>query len=299
MPGHLAIESVEVATVDINLPNTIGQFGPDYPIFRVMLDFKLLPYRKHDGPPLPVTFLHLRATLLIGKIRFAECYSTPNLHSDRLEYPAQQLIALEFPLDAFRIRRMDEQRKGDFSGTLHLEPLFALHGNAGSITRFVKVESYDMRLDIPQSHWTGRVLLELGYHRIGLVELPFPSTLIEGFQIGANELRRAVGHFIDGKPPEAVAACRMAIEAAISKKPTEKTDDRNRFTARVDRLIEQHLMNISKAKRDHFRTTVTSLWALASIPHHPGTENYFDREDAELIIRETAAFLAYAGRVLN
>lgn len=199
----VAIDGVEVATVGVDVPNTIGQHGPYYPTLRVMLNCTLLPYRPYGSPTLPVTMLQVRGLLVFETGRIAECQIAPNVYSDRLESPNKQLIAVELPLDAFRIGRIEDRRDGDFSASLHWEFLFAVHTAS---TRFVKVEPSDLRLELPQSHWTSKVLPGLGYHSVGIIELPFPAAFVEPFLNGAAELRRAVDHFRDGT---AARGCRV------------------------------------------------------------------------------------------
>jgi hypothetical protein len=300
MSPYLHIESTTVGSIDLDLRNAIGMHGPECPTLRLFLKLTLYPYRRLQGNPQPVTLLHLNGVFTIGNTRLGECHLTPNIYAENPEYPHHQNIEIPIQFDWFRVRRIEELRKGDVVANLNLTPVFAIHGEGGAIIRIFNRDTYELHMEIPQSQWTNKVLPGLGYGNIALIELPFPPQLAEPFQTGVKEIQRAIDHFVEGNPPEAIAACRNALQAVVDSKPTEKSaEESNSFPARVERFAKQHLGKQTRSKRELFMTTMKSLWTFTSISVHPDGDEFFTRDDAEFVIRQTVAIVGYAGRILS
>lgn len=107
----------------------------------------------------------------------------PILTPFSVTYPnASTTYNLEFPLDHYRIKALEERRSGDLKVRLEIHFLVGLYENLpvqtkdGSGTRnFLmgfETPFVALSLEVPQSHWVAKVLPALGYREYFLVEIP-------------------------------------------------------------------------------------------------------------------------------
>jgi hypothetical protein len=288
-----------------------GRGGPEFPCLSIPVDIILRPLERE--PKIKAcTILWIKSNLQIGDKKIGEGISEP-MEEYSWPDPSPRNFLIEIPLDLYRIEKIEEQRNGDIQFRLLGSMLIAVHP---SITRVGPderqeynrcVEQFaigriDIALNIPQSHWVDKILSNLGYGKVKLIEIPIPEKIVPDiFQKALNELQESKKYFIDGDYDKVVAHCRNAIQLIPEVLPIDLPSTENSsFNNRVKIFFKQHLSNLlTDEKREAFQNIIKEIWSLSSIIHHPSPPDYFNRADAEAILQITTTLLAYVGKLLK
>jgi hypothetical protein len=205
-------EQYNVADAQISETEVNGNGGAHAPILwiPVRMDFHIHPSNPRTG----IRFGPLRGQIELAHRPFA--VSPPAnvnlfLRSDFATLN-DQLYYLEFPLDAARIAFLEKTRAGGdlklkLNLTLTVEKLFALHDGAvphdavwGFVNR-LDVTLHD-EITVPRSAWVSRVLPQIGYGTILLIELPaIPLAAVENFKAAFDSLTQAQEHHKHAQKP--------------------------------------------------------------------------------------------------
>lgn len=294
---NIGIGASTLAVFSFETQNIAGKDGPEFPLLTILYDLQLGHYRNssESGVPIhPVTCLYLAGELWSQQKVVARFHEDLALVSPN---PAQGY--LEIPLDILTVERIEQARPGDFVGALKCRALLAVHAHDnGSVEKFVMAESQPTGFSISKSHWIERILPQLGYGRLELLEVRLSNAMPPDYGLpkAVAEIRRARDFFVAGEWDKAVAQCRMAIETIPDSRPL-KLNGTPRFAQKVDTFVNEHL-KVGDEEAKFLAGGMNALWAVCSRPVHPSAST-FRRADAEFILRNTTAIVEYVGRLLS
>ncbi len=135
------------------------------------------------------------------------------------------------------------------------------------------------QFQVPKEQWLA-VLKSVGYCDSILTELRFPP----GTGDPGGHLARGVAARNEGRYSDAIAACRIAVER-LDYAPKEGSGE-------LERIVKAKRIDLSERERFVMLRSATHIFA--SPAHHGATHH--EREDADLAIAMTAAFLRLAPR---
>jgi hypothetical protein len=142
---------------------------------------------------------------------------------------------------------------------------------------------------VSQSDWLS-VLEACGYREVLLPELPMPHAEGDRDDVGAKHLVSAQSHLLQGHYAEAVASCRLALEAWTSQREEAgaiaSARELQRTTPRALSLLQRELL---------IRQAVSNFAHLAHHAHDVAAPERFDRESARMMIGLTASILGRRG----
>jgi hypothetical protein len=115
-------------------------------------------------------------------------------------------------------------------------------------------------ITIPRSAWVARVLPQIGYGTVHLLELPaIPMTAVEHYKEAYQALVRAQEHHRQGLYDEAAASCRVALERFFDYPEVTGADQ---LTRKVPTLKKSWETKLGKATYD---------WLNSSLDREPVT----------------------------
>ena len=122
-----------------------------------------------------------------------------NLYADTNHSPETQ-FRLEIPLDLFTVARIEQLRDGDLRAALNFRAMFAIHLSGGlGVERFEAAKVEPLVFTIPKSHWVDKLLPQLGYGKIELIEVRIPDGMRgQGLPEAVNEIRQARSYLLNG-----------------------------------------------------------------------------------------------------
>jgi hypothetical protein len=159
--------------------NVYAQGGPEFPKLTFNLEVKLSPWTdtsKATHTIHPVTWLSLSGEFCSPEQRAVAAFRDEvNLYADTNYSPETQL-RLEIPLDLFAVERIEQQRDGDLRAALNFRAVFAIHlSGALGVEKFEAGRIDSIVFTIPKSHWVDKLLPQLGYGSVELIEVRIPG----------------------------------------------------------------------------------------------------------------------------
>jgi len=296
-------ERYNVASAVILEAEINGTGGAHAPILMlpIRLDFHIHP----DDPRVGFRFTTLNGRINVAHQPFAVAQPANVNIQLRSDYNAlgDQLHYLNFSLDQARLAFLERVRNGgdlkltvDFR--LTVEKLYALHEPPiphdvawGFVNR---LEVYlHKEITIPQSAWIARVLPQVGYGAVHLIELPaIPLSAVESYKEAHQALLRAQEHQKQGLYDEAAAACRIALERFFDYPEVTGPD---KLTRKVPTLKKSWETKLGKATYDWLNASLGAIKQASNPPHHaPGP--HYDQLEAQILIAITVAVVAYAAK---
>jgi hypothetical protein len=294
-----------VAVFNFETQEISARNGPKCRVLRIPYELQLSGYldSNESGAPVhPVTCVYLAGELWslpqAAKFREELAYCAPVPGS-----PTASRGYLEFPFDLPTVARIENGRAGDFAAALKFRSLVAIHapGPAQGVQRYAIAESQTCGFAISRSHWIDKILPELGYGRIELLEVRVSHSSLEDEEspraVGA--IRRARDLLVDGDWNKAVAHCRIAIET-IPDTGALHLNGTSEFDSKIDSFVKELLApKLGKQEARFLADGMKSLWRVCGRPIHPASSDGFKRPDAEFIVRYTTAIVDYVGSLLN
>lgn len=169
--------SLRVDPTEIN-----AEGGPIYPRLKVPLHLDFDPAGTGQQDQF-FTILAIECGLFLAEhmLKISDATPITDLFTVR-SYGASTTWNLEFPLDAYRVKGLEARRHGDlkvrfdFAFVVGLQSRVAFpdkpnQGARDVLAGFQKVNS-QIYVEVPQSHWVGRVLPGLGSSAYFIVEVP-------------------------------------------------------------------------------------------------------------------------------
>jgi hypothetical protein len=120
--------------------------------------------------------------------------------------------------------------------------MFAIHlSSAPGVERFEPARIDPIVFTIPKSHWVEKLLPNLGYGRIELIEVRIPyGSQGGGLPKAVQEIRQARAYLVNGDCEKAVTHCRNTLETILDSRQLQ-IPATSKFSLKVDTFIEQHL----------------------------------------------------------
>lgn len=296
-------ERYQVATVSVPEIEINGNGGAQAPvlILPLRIDYHIHP----ENPRVGMRFRTVAGQIDVEHRPFATAPAINLnivLRSDFRTLP-NQLHHLYFPLDAQRIAFLERVRQGaalkfKLRVTLSIEKLCALQEPPvptdavwGSIyTNDLHVEE---DITIPASAWTSRVLPQIGYGTVHIIELPaIPLSAVEAYQQAYQALSQAQEHHKNGLYDEAAARCRVALERFFDYPEVTGSDN---LTRRIPTLKKSWETKVGRATYEWLNVSLGGIKQATNPAHHsPGP--HFDQLESLILISVTVAVVAYAAK---
>jgi hypothetical protein len=299
----IGLSTGEVGRISLEVDAVRGTGGPDFPKLVLPLDLRLTGLRqtKPDGTELlPITLLYLSGEFYSPEQRVVTKFRKDLATYSDGSYTLENQVQVEVPLDLLSLERIEQERKGDLRAALQIEGLVAVHASKGGIVRFEQTMiSSALNFVVPKSHWVEKVLPQLGYGALELIEVKITSNgLPSGIPKAVEEIRQARTYLHNGDWEKAVGHCRNTMEAILNSRPLQ-IPSTSKFAIKVDEFIRDHLsVNLGGKQSKLLADEMKLLWEVCSHAVHPTPADYFKREDANFIVRNTTAILEYVSKVL-
>jgi len=292
-----------IGKISFEFQNVQALVGPEFPKMVFMLDLSLSPLKTFSQPEKPVhplTWMFLSGELCSPEQRtVANFRNEVNLHADASYSPEKQ-FRLDIPLDLTTVERIEQSREGDLRAALNLRALFAVHISGGvGVEKFETAGIEPIAFTIPKSQWVEKLLPQLGYGRLELIEVRISNGMrAEGLPKAVQEVREARAYLANGDWEKVVAHCRNTLEAILDSRPLQLPSG-SRFGLKVDTFIHEHLPSLGEEQSKLLAEEMKLLWEVCSKAAHPNPPDYFKRADADFIVRNTTAILEYVSRLLT
>ena len=218
-----------------------------------------------------------------------------------------EYLNFEFPLDARRIEAIERLRQG---GSLQCRLDVQVHVDEYGIVP-AHVESKRPALwglltvhrltlqegfQIPQSDWVERVLPNIGYGKVHLLEFPAaPLEACAALDHSFKALKQAEEKHRLGFYDDAAGKCRLAIEPFFDYEPVDPIHPDSR---KIPVLKKSWEAKLGKATYDWLKTTLGSIKDASNPPHHSPNEHY-SQLDSQMILAITTAVVAYITRTIK
>jgi hypothetical protein len=219
-----------------------------------------------------------------------------------------QYHCLEFPVDHSRVAALEKVRAGGdlklrLDAALEVVQLHALNQSSpGQVVDTVwgQVQRHRLHLNadlvIPRAAWIERVLPNIGFGVVHLVELPAVSIEGNSYLTHAFEaLRQAQELHRSGHYPESVGKCRVALEEFFEY---PAVTDGAGITRNVPILKSSWETRLGKATYDWLNQSLAALKAGTNKPHHLASATY-NQFDSLMIQMVTTAVVSYAAKHLE
>jgi len=296
-----------VATLNFVEKEMCGAGGATYPrlLMRLIISYPPLPGQKSD-----FFFRQLNAQLHVpnwGKISDALPVSLASVQRSNWEDGHDDQIMLEFPLDAMRVAKLEEIRNG---GNLQLE----LHAclcldRCGAVAEgkgagrppasgviWLETPKGHSTLSIAKSIWIERVLPQVGYGAVHVIELPaVPVSSCEALDLSFKALKQAEEKHRLGFYDDAVGKCRVAMEQFFDYIPANSED---REPRKIPVLKKSWETRLGQATYEWLSEALGAVKQAANVAHHSPNTHY-DQFEAQMLIAITTTLVAYAARSLD
>jgi len=295
-----------VARFAFEVQNISAKGGPEFPI--LIIPYELTAFGHTDGNEPGIPFHPATCLYLSGEFSATASYGTvAQFHEDvalcaySKNSPSTKSGNLEIPLDMLSVAHIEHARTSDLLATLKFRILRAIHVSESNraVQKFDTAESNSGSFNIPKSHWIERILPELGYRRIELLEVRIPPANSPNFGLpsAVDEIRKARDFIIACECDKAVGHCRNAVETIVNSRPLQLPGAPS-FSLKTDTFVHDHLSNrLGSDQSKLLADQLKALWTICSKAPHPSGVT-FTRADAEFILRNTIAVVEYVGRLL-
>ncbi|MBI5539666.1 MAG: hypothetical protein HY951_06375 [Bacteroidia bacterium] len=154
----------------------------------------------------------------------------------------------------------------------------------------MRKETVNLYFSIPKSHWVEKILPNLGYQSLKLIEIPLThKTLKEAYGDIIFEFNKAEGYFNQKDYNKCVAHCRCTLDALtrnlIKIRKQEASETAFKWLKSIDTATYKWIDELNKANT-----------ALSGKTHHAGQKRDFSRQEAEsiyLVILGLLNFIAH------
>lgn len=294
----------EIGRISFELQNIHAIGGPEFPKLIFILELQLSPLKTFSQPNKPVH--PLTWMFLSGEFCSPEQRAVANFREEVNQYAAnashsyERQFRLEIPLDFMTVARIEQSREGDLRAALNLRALFAIHISGGvGVEAFETGRIESIAFVIPKSLWVEKLLPQLGYGSLELIEVHIPNGIrADGLPKAVQEIREARAYLTNGDWEKVVAHCRNTLEAILDSRQLQ-LPPASKFGTKVDAFIHEHLASKFGEKQSKLLAEeMKLLWEVCSKAAHPNPPDYFKRADADFIVRNTMAILEYVSRLL-
>jgi hypothetical protein len=303
-----------IGTVSVDPLQLNADGGPTYPVLQFVVTLRLAPVANRQGLGVNVPAVKERnytVFLVSGRLQFeglgliGKFMQGPMTLST--SFNSAQSFTIEVELDPYRVKRIEEARRGDAVFQIDMSWLALRHPEVDRGGWSRDVDGLDtaytglIRLQVPQSHWV-TLLPKLGYDSVRIVEIPTLDRLVPGLLVGSLvELVAAQKDLSLGDCDGAVGHCRSAIERVVDALPCPPAANGRppSFRDKTKNFLDVMGQLLTPDKRKGLEQIMNAMWQWSSVPQHPHMPGHFNRADAETIMLLTTSILSYTGRLLD
>jgi hypothetical protein len=304
---HFSGMSSTIAELEIDVSRLTGAGGANYPQLWWQLRMSLLPQKA------PHTDFALRsAAAQIWSANGEKIADSHSLILDRVirgyqSYWGEEYLSFEFPLSATQVEGIERLRRGrslqcQLQVQVHVDEhgLIPAHTESKRPAFWGLVTSHRLTLqeavEIPQTHWTERVLPNIGYGNVYIVEFPAAALhACAALEHSYKALQQAEEKHRLGFYDDAVGKCRTAIEPFFDLEPVEPGHSASR---RIPVLKKHWETKLGKATYEWLKTALGSIKDASNAPHHSPNAHY-SQLDSQMILAITTAVVSYITRTLE
>lgn len=210
-----------------------------------------------------------------------------------------QSIYLEIPLDQKRIAVINNLRNGGdmkfrLDMDLFADGLIELRGAQNVSLGFGLKGHHHMRaqvqVHIPRSTWAERILPQLEFGKVHLLELPvIPIEQCAEIKAAFHALQHAYKLEAQGFYDDAAAACRKALEPFFER--VTKTDEKGERKALILKAAWE--TRLGKATYDWLNAAFIAVKRGTDEAHHLSSSS-FKQSETQMLLAVTTALIAYA-----
>jgi len=297
-----------IASAKIPEPEVIGSGGNSTPQIGIPLRLDVWHGSMRPGEGLELVSLSAKLWALDGYISI--CPPVPLNTTLQSQFPRiqDQLCYLNFPLDAIRLTHLERERNGGdmkfrLEAALLINQLFAVGKTPGEIssqTIWGHVQAHQLHLQaelkIPRDTWVSRVLPNVGYGVIHILE--FPAAPLEScakLQHSMQALQQAQELHKIGLYDDAVGKCRVALDPFFEFIETTGED---KVVRRVPTLKRSWETQLGKATYSWLDGTLGAIKEAANRAHHSPRAHY-SQLDSQMIFAIASAVVAYVARTVE
>jgi hypothetical protein len=295
------------AELDIDVSRLCGTGGAEYPHLAWQLQLALTSRKALQTD---YAFRSVTAQLYFSggqKIADARPISLHRVIRGHQAYWGDEYLNFEFPLDARRIEAIEHRRQG---GSMKFRLDVQIHVDEyGVIPAHVESKRPALwglcagqwlmlqeEIQIPQTDWVERVLPNIGYGKVHILE--FPATSLDAcaaLDHSFKALKQAEEKHRLGFYDDAAGKCRLAIEPFFDYDPVDPTHPDSRKIPVPKKHWETKL---GKTTYDWLKSTLGSIKDASNPPHHSPNEHY-SQLDSQMILAITTAVVAYIARTIK
>ncbi len=293
--GGFAVGGVSNNRVRIDATAIRGEGGPVYPRLVVPVQLDLNP----GGGQLNQGYVTLTVEggLFLDGHGLKVSDATPIANILKVQNPSFMATwNLEFPLDPFRLKAVEARRHGDLKLRFDLSFIVALlvrtilpdkanQVATDLITGFEKNQS-QLHVEVPQSHWAGKILPALGSNSYFIVEIPTRNEHIAG---AWALIEKAESAFDRWDTKAVFAHCREAATALTSL--VEKHHAQNSF-------LRDERWNRAAKQFNHFASLDLHLEGIKAKSNYTSDHVRIEKPDAECLLIFVKALAKYAEELL-
>jgi hypothetical protein len=296
-----------LAELDMDISRLCGNGGADYPHLMWQLQLALVPQK---APQTDYAFRSVAAQLYFAtgqKIADARPFSLDRVIRGYQAYWGDEYLNFEFPLDARRIEAIERLRQGgslqcrlDVQIQVDEYGAIAAHveSNRSALWGLLTVHRLTLQegFQIPQTDWIERVLPNIGYGKVHIVEFPAtPLDACAALDHSFKALKQAEEKHRLGFYDDAAGKCRLAIEPFFDYEPVDASHPESR---KIPVLKKHWETKLGKATYDWLKSTLGSIKDASNLPHHSPNEHY-SQLDSQMILAITTAVVAYIARTVK
>lgn len=246
-------------------------------------------------------FGNLTGELFLGSEKVADI-RTYSLNSKRFggqDYPTDEHLNIEIPLDARRIEWIEYQRAGkSFEAKLRINLQVQIFGSDPHTADFpcglldVSCIQGEIPFTVPDTQWREHVLPGLGYGKVIAIELPVVSfESCKALSHSFKALEKAQKQFALGLYDETAGSCRVALEQFFE--PVDKGDGSGKTIPKLKKSWE---VRLGDATYQWLNSALGTIKTEANKSHH-SPNNHFDRLGAQMLLMTTTALVSYVANL--
>lgn len=228
-------------------------------------------------------------------------YSVNQLRLGSQDYATELYLNIEIPLDAKRIEWLEQKRAGkSFEAKLHIDLQVQSFGANQFTPEFpngllgVSNIQGDIAFTVPDTQWRERVLPQLGYGKVIVIELPaFSLESCAALDHSFKALENAQRNFSIGLYDETAGSCRVALEQFFEHVKKEEGSDKT-----IPKLKKSWETILGSTTYQWLDDALVAIKVPANKPHH-SPNNHFDRLGAQMLLMVTTALVSYAAQQLD
>ncbi len=235
------------------------------------------------------------------KIADIKTYSLNRARLVGQDYPTEEYLNIEIPLDTRHIEWLEQQRAGkSFEAKVRINlqvQIFGVNPHTPNFP-FGLLDTLSIQGNIPfivpDTHWREQVLPGLGYGKVIVVELPVVSlTSCTALEHSFKALENAQKQFSLGLYDETAGSCRVALDKFFE--PVLKEDGSGKTFPKLKKSWEVRLGDATY----HWLNSVLSTIKIETNKPHHSPNNHFDRFGAQMLLMITTTLVSYAAQQLS